>query len=172
LHTTTEAEDQVKSRLLLDVVVGKGATVLKLLAGEDQTLLVRGNALLVLNFRLDVVDSIAGLNLESDGLASDCRQRAVSRDVQSQIMRARWRAIQVIIPLARPLDKGVNVRVLTKICMMARDSRRFMLIEMGYVERVRCPGGRVMDGKGRGRRWLRGETEALCRKQWKDEGAS
>jgi hypothetical protein len=37
----------VESRLLLDVVVGKGAAVLKLLSGEDETLLVRGNSLLV-----------------------------------------------------------------------------------------------------------------------------
>jgi hypothetical protein len=37
----------VQGRLLLDVVVGEGAAVLELLAGEDETLLVRGNALLV-----------------------------------------------------------------------------------------------------------------------------
>ena len=53
--TTTEAEDQVESRLLLDVVVGKSAAVLELLAGEDQALLVRGNALLVLDLGLDIV---------------------------------------------------------------------------------------------------------------------
>ena len=61
----------MESRLLLDVIVGKRATVLQLLAGEDQTLLVRGNTLLVLDLRLDVVDGIAGLNLKGDGLASD-----------------------------------------------------------------------------------------------------
>jgi len=41
--TTTETEDQVEGRLLLDVVVRKSAAVLELLAGEDQTLLVWGN---------------------------------------------------------------------------------------------------------------------------------
>ena len=41
--TTAETEDQVEGRLLLDVVVRKGAAVLELLAGEDQTLLVWGN---------------------------------------------------------------------------------------------------------------------------------
>jgi hypothetical protein len=61
----------VESRLLLDVIVGKRATVLQLLAGEDQTLLVRRDTLLVLDLRLDVVDGIAGLNLKGDGLASD-----------------------------------------------------------------------------------------------------
>jgi hypothetical protein len=37
----------MESRLLLDVVVGKSTAILELLAGEDETLLVRGNALLV-----------------------------------------------------------------------------------------------------------------------------
>ena len=53
LATTTEAEDEVKSRLLLDVVVGQGAAIFELLAGEDETLLIRGNSLLVC-FRLSV----------------------------------------------------------------------------------------------------------------------
>jgi hypothetical protein len=45
LHTTTQSEDEVKRRLLLNVVVGKGSAVFQLLAGEDKTLLVWGNAL-------------------------------------------------------------------------------------------------------------------------------
>jgi hypothetical protein len=43
-NTTTETEHKVQGRLLLDVVVGKGAAVLELLAGEDETLLIRGNS--------------------------------------------------------------------------------------------------------------------------------
>jgi len=39
----------VQSGLLLDVVVGEGATILQLLTSKDQTLLIRGNALLVLH---------------------------------------------------------------------------------------------------------------------------
>ena len=62
----------MKGRLLLNVVVGQGAAVLELLASENETLLIRGNALLVLDLRLDVVDGIRGLNLEGDGLAGDC----------------------------------------------------------------------------------------------------
>jgi hypothetical protein len=46
-------------------------SVLKLLPGEDQTLLIRRNALLVLNIRLDVFDSVGRLNLEGDVLASE-----------------------------------------------------------------------------------------------------
>ncbi len=53
----------------MNVVVRKGATVLELLSGEDQSLLVWGNALLVLDLGLDIVDRIGGLDLEGDGLA-------------------------------------------------------------------------------------------------------
>lgn len=54
---------------LLDVVVGEGPAVLQLLAGEDETLLVRGDALLVLNLGLHIVDRVRGLDLKGDGLA-------------------------------------------------------------------------------------------------------
>ena len=57
------------SPYLLNVVVGKSAAILELLSGEDQTLLVRGNSFLVLDLRLDIVDSIGGLDLKGDGLA-------------------------------------------------------------------------------------------------------
>ncbi|KAM0913281.1 hypothetical protein ACQ4PT_012266 [Festuca glaucescens] len=69
LHATTQAEDKVEGGFLLDVVIRKGAAILQLLSSEDQTLLVRGDALLVLDLRLDVVDGVRGLHLERDGLA-------------------------------------------------------------------------------------------------------
>ena len=69
LHTTTETEDEVESGFLLDVVVGEGTAVLKLLSGEDQALLVRRDTLLILNLGLDIIDGVGGLNLESDGLS-------------------------------------------------------------------------------------------------------
>ena len=59
----------MKSGLLLDVVVRKGAAILELLASEDETLLVGWDALLVLDLGLDVVNSIRGLHLEGDSLA-------------------------------------------------------------------------------------------------------
>jgi hypothetical protein len=54
---------------LLDVVVGESSAILELLTSEDQSLLVRGNALLVLDLGLDIVDGVRGLDLEGDGLA-------------------------------------------------------------------------------------------------------
>ena len=96
LTATTEAEDEVKSALLLDVVVGEGAAILELLASEDQALLVRGDTLLVcvlqlvscrssrrwrwmeapaeeemrtLDLGLDIVNGVGRLHLEGDSLA-------------------------------------------------------------------------------------------------------
>ena len=60
---------EMKSGLLLDVVVRESPTILKLLASEDETLLVWRDALLVLDLRLDVVDRVRRLDLKRDCLA-------------------------------------------------------------------------------------------------------
>jgi len=84
LSTSTETQNEMKGRLLLDVVVRKGAAVLELLAGEDQALLVGRDAFLVLNLGLDIVDSVRRLNLEGDGLARKGLHEAIHRlDLQA-----------------------------------------------------------------------------------------
>jgi len=62
LHTSTKTEYQVQGRLLLDVVIGEGAAILKLFASKDQPLLVWGNAFLILDFGLDIFNSVWRLN--------------------------------------------------------------------------------------------------------------
>ena len=61
----------MEGRLLLDVVVRKSAAVLKLLASEDEALLIGRDALLVLNLGLDVVNGVRRLDLKGDGLAGE-----------------------------------------------------------------------------------------------------
>jgi hypothetical protein len=84
----------VEGRLLLDVVVRKSAAVLKLLAGEDQALLIGRDTwtrkihseeriefvrqsftgiqtLLVLDLGLDVLNRVRGLDLKRNGLARE-----------------------------------------------------------------------------------------------------
>jgi hypothetical protein len=68
LHPSAEAKDQMESTLLLDVVIRQGTTIFELLSGEDQTLLIRRDAFLVLNLGLDIVDRIGRLDVEGDGL--------------------------------------------------------------------------------------------------------
>lgn len=89
LHLNQRSKDATN---LLNVVVGQGAAILELLAGENQALLVGGNALLVLNLRLDIVDSIGGLHLKGDSLARQGLHEAVSKSVFpiSFRRRSRW----------------------------------------------------------------------------------
>uniref|UniRef100_A0A0V0HF54 Putative ovule protein n=1 Tax=Solanum chacoense TaxID=4108 RepID=A0A0V0HF54_SOLCH len=68
LKTTTETEDKVQSGLLLDIVVGKGASIFKLLTSKDQPLLVWWDPLLVLNLSFHIVDGVRTLHLQGDGL--------------------------------------------------------------------------------------------------------
>jgi hypothetical protein len=51
-------------------VIGKGSTVFQLLSGENESLLIRGNTLLVLDLALDIIDRVGRLDLEGDGLSS------------------------------------------------------------------------------------------------------
>ena len=62
-------EHKVERGILLNIVVGQSAPVLQLLAGENQALLIRRDALLVLDLGLDGLNRVAGLCVQSDGLA-------------------------------------------------------------------------------------------------------
>merc|ERR1712232_1267029 len=55
---------------LLDVVVSEGSSVLKLFSGEDESLLIRRDAFLVLDLGLDILDGIRWLNVKSDSFTS------------------------------------------------------------------------------------------------------
>merc|ERR1712232_1023375 len=69
-HTSTETKDQMQGRLLLDVVVGKSTTILKLLSSKDKTLLIRRNSFLILDLGLNIVNGVRWLDIQSDGLTS------------------------------------------------------------------------------------------------------
>merc|ERR1711985_47964 len=80
LASSEEREHQVKRALLLDVVVRKGAAVLKLLASENETLLIRGDSLLVLDLRLHIVDGVRRLHLKGDCLTGERFHKDLHRD--------------------------------------------------------------------------------------------
>ena len=71
LHAAAETEDKVEGGLLLNIIIRKGAAVLKLLASENQTLLVGRDAFFVLDLRLHIVDRVRRLNLEGDCLTRE-----------------------------------------------------------------------------------------------------
>ncbi len=57
-HASSQAKHQVEGRLALDVVVLNSSDVIELLAGEDEALLVDGDALFVLDLHFDVLDGV------------------------------------------------------------------------------------------------------------------
>jgi hypothetical protein len=69
-HATTETEDEVEGRLLLDVVIRKGTTVFELLSRKDEALSIGRNALLVLDLLFYIVDGISRLDFECNRLTS------------------------------------------------------------------------------------------------------
>jgi len=71
LHTSSESQDEMKSRLLLDVVVRKSSSILKLLSGEDKSLLIWWNTFLVLNLSLDILNGVCWLDIKGDSLTSE-----------------------------------------------------------------------------------------------------
>ena len=71
VNSSTKTKNKVKGGLLLDVVVGEGTSVLELLSCEDQTLLIRGDSLLILNLGLNIIDGVGRLNIKGDGLPGE-----------------------------------------------------------------------------------------------------
>merc|ERR550539_2277387 len=58
----------MKCRFLLNIVVRKSSTILKLFSCENKTLLIWRNSFLILNFCLHIFNGIRGLYLKGDGL--------------------------------------------------------------------------------------------------------
>merc|ERR1711962_601046 len=69
LHTSSQPQYKVKGGLFLDVVVRQSPSILQLFTSEDQSLLVWGDAFLVLNLGFHVLNGVRRLNLESYCLA-------------------------------------------------------------------------------------------------------
>merc|ERR1711878_168329 len=70
--------------LLLNVVVRKGPAILQLLSSKDQPLLVWGDALLVLDLGLDILNRVRRLHLQGDGLPGQCLDEDLHTSSQSQ----------------------------------------------------------------------------------------
>merc|ERR1712227_631662 len=74
----------MQGTLLLDIVVGEGSSIFKLLSSEDQSLPIWGNSLLVLDLGLDVLDGVRRFNFQGDGLASESLDEDLHTTSQSE----------------------------------------------------------------------------------------
>merc|ERR1712180_309966 len=84
LHTSSQPEDEMEGGLLLDVVVRECPAIFELFTSKDQSLLIWGDALLILDLGLDVLDGVRWLNLESDGLSSQRLHKDLHTSSQPQ----------------------------------------------------------------------------------------
>ncbi|KFQ21309.1 hypothetical protein N331_09370, partial [Merops nubicus] len=84
LHATSQAQHKMESGLLLDVVVGQGASIFQLLASKDQPLLIGGDTFLVLDLGLHILDGVTGLNFQGDCLASQGFHKDLHATSQAQ----------------------------------------------------------------------------------------
>merc|ERR1712176_372837 len=66
LHTSSQSKNQMQGAFLLDVIIGEGSSIFQLLSSKDQSLLIWGNAFLVLDLGLDILNGVRRLNLEGD----------------------------------------------------------------------------------------------------------
>ena len=85
----------MKCALLLDIVVGQSATVLQLLAGKDESLLIGRDPFFVLDLGLDIVDRVRGLDLEGDRLTRKARD-PISRDPTKKQLTSLQRSASLI----------------------------------------------------------------------------
>merc|ERR1712241_1140234 len=84
LHTSSQSQDQMEGGLLLDVVVRKSSSIFQLLSSKDQPLLVWGDALLILDLGLDILNGVRRLHLQGDGLPGQCLDEDLHTSSQSQ----------------------------------------------------------------------------------------
>ena len=54
----------------MDVIVRQSSAIFKLLSSKDESLLVWGNSVLILDFSLDILNGVSWLNIEGDGFSS------------------------------------------------------------------------------------------------------
>jgi hypothetical protein len=101
-------------------VVRKGSSILELLSGEDQSLLVWGNTLLVLDLGFDIVDGVGRLHLEGDGLA---RKAILSASERGSFLEVRSTYVFTKICMALACPVGVlGIKLKKKRWIAAIDS--------------------------------------------------
>ena len=156
----------MKGRFLNDPVVVEGAPVLQLLARKDQALLVRRDALLVLDFLFDVVDGVRRLDVQRDGLArqrldEDLRARAVL--VGSDGARVPYRLSTTLSRRTAAVGaRGDGVRALSlRIAALSRHRSR-----IAYSSYSACLPQWCVSQRVRLRSFVEGVLELTCMVNW------
>ena len=97
LLSTSQTQHQMKSWLFLYVVVAQSAAIFKLLASENQSLLVWRNTLFILDFGLHILNGFAGFNLTGDGFSCQVFDKDLHATMQVQHKVDGWFLLDVLV---------------------------------------------------------------------------
>ena len=97
LHTSSKSENQMKSWFFLNVIVGEGSSVFKLLSSEDESLLIWWDSFFILDFSLDIFNGVCWLNIESNGLSSKSLNKDLHTSSKSKDQVKSWFFLDVVI---------------------------------------------------------------------------
>ena len=108
----------MQGRFLLNVVVAQRAAILELLSGENQALLIRRDALLVLNLGLDIVNRVAGLNVESNGLPG----KSFDENLKSIINRRKSLVVIGVVPATQRIRGYTSLEPEARIGVVSKQA--------------------------------------------------
>ena len=89
LHAAASTEDKMEGGFFLNIIVRKGAPILKLLTSENQMLLVRRDAFFVLDLGLHIFDCVRRLNLDGDRLTHEGLETKIC--ISPRRRRTKWK---------------------------------------------------------------------------------
>ena len=116
---------------LLNIVVTERTPILQLLAREDQPLLVRWDALLILNLALHIVDCIARLDLEGDCLAREGFYEA--EDLLVRFCEKIWIFVDVHLHCEKESVFSCDLSIVIRMAYWLRSSICWMCLSLSMV---------------------------------------
>merc|ERR1711923_280361 len=87
----------MKGGFFLNVVIGEGSAILELFPSKNQPLLIWRNSLLVLDFSLDVLNSVGRLYFQSDGFPGKSFDENLHPTSETQDQMQRGLLLDVVI---------------------------------------------------------------------------
>ena len=97
LHSTSKSEDEMKSGLFLNIIIGEGSAVFELLSGEDKSLLIWWDTFLILDLSFDVFNSVCWFNIKGDGLTSESLDEDLHSSSKSEDEMKSWLLLDVVV---------------------------------------------------------------------------
>merc|ERR1719282_1801521 len=118
----------MQSAFLLDVVIREGSSIFQLLSSKDQSLLIWGNAFLVLNLGLDVFNGVRWFNLKGDGFASQGLNEDLHTSSQSKNQMQGTLLLDVVIGKGSSIFQLLSSK--DQSLLVWRNS--FLVLDLGF----------------------------------------